>query len=73
MAKPKLAPPCPRCGQQRELAPGCMARPGAVRFGMEAPGEPGSVVALATRCPDCQTPRGAYHHAGCEFERRRAG
>jgi hypothetical protein len=68
---PESPPTCPRCGQALGTT-GCVPRAGAVRFGHEAPGEPGGVVELATRCPTCHVPRGGYHHAGCEFERRRA-
>jgi hypothetical protein len=66
---PDTPPTCPRCGQVLGTI-GCVPRTGAVRFGHEAPGEPGSVVAMATSCPTCHTPRGGYHHTGCEFERR---
>jgi hypothetical protein len=69
---PKPPPTCTRCRQQLG-GTGCAARPHAIRFGMEAPGEPGGVVEMATSCPACQTPRGSYHHADCRFERERAG
>jgi hypothetical protein len=26
---------------------------------------------MATSCPDCHVPRGAYHHADCRIERSR--
>lgn len=68
---PQIPPTCERCGGDQRQAPSCTARPDAIRFGMEAPGEPGSVTALATSCPGCHTPRGAYHHQGCSYERRR--
>lgn len=62
---------CTRCGLDPRTAPSCSPRPDAIRFGLEPPGEPGSVIAMATSCPDCHVPRGAYHHADCRIERSR--
>jgi hypothetical protein len=64
-------PTCERCGLDQRQSRSCIVQPDAIRFGMEAPGEPGSVAALATRCPDCNTPRGGYHHQRCSYEQRR--
>jgi hypothetical protein len=69
---PESPPTCERCGLPPIIG-GCIPRPGAVRFGMERPGEPGGVVAMALTCPTCYVGRGDYHHAGCRFERRHAG
>jgi hypothetical protein len=62
-------PRCPRCGHDPATVPGCIPQPGGGRFGMEAPGEPGST-SLASRCPGCHADRGSYHHARCSYQRR---
>jgi hypothetical protein len=66
---PDTPPVCERCGLDPTQALSCSPRPGATRFGMEPPGEPGSVVTMASRCPACHVPRGGYHHVNCKFER----
>lgn len=61
---------CEACKQEMTLTNGCK-----VSHWQEADGSTTARVPFGqdnfpgVNCPDCNTPRGSFHHAGCDIER----
>lgn len=70
-------PKCSWCTQVMHNGPGCTIRQfadpgrnrwvGRIRYGKENHFADG-LLDPSSRCPDCATPRGSYHHANCDQE-----